>query len=146
MNLPDPDQLADKLTNVTVTDNYSDFANKVDLTGYRVLENNVDVTDQYTLVSNSNGILTVTRKDPSTTPGGFVDLIATFKVHDDVPSGTRFVNSGSGQLDNHTVSTNQAQIVTYNPSTAKHWVEGSQTVDDKTYIDGDNVHAQIEMS
>lgn len=146
MNLPDPDQLADKLTNVTVTDNYSDFANKVDLTGYRVLENNVDVTDQYTLVSNSNGILTVTRKDPSTTPGGFVDLIATFKVHDDVPSGTRFVNSGSGQLDNHTVSTNQAQIVTYNPSTAKHWVEGSQIVDDKTYIDGDNVHAQIEMS
>lgn len=34
----------------------------------------------------------------------------------------------------------------FNPTTDKHWVEGSQKVDGKTYIDGDTIHGQVTMT
>ena len=146
MDLPDPNSLAQPLGNVTLTDDYRKFASDVDLMGYRVEENGRDVTSDYSLASNEAGILSVTRKDPQNTPAGMVHLIATFKVHDNVPTGTQLVNSGSGRINNHTVPTNNATVVTFSQTPTKHWVEGGQTVDDKTYINGDTVHAQVEMN
>lgn len=146
MDLPDPSQLAQPLSNVTITDDYSNFASDVDLVGWRVRENGEDVTDQYQVVSNATGTLSVQRKNPGQTPAGNVDLITTFKIHDDVPNNTKLTNSGSGRINNHTVPTNNPSIVTYTQTATKHWVEGGQTVDDQTYIDGDQVHAQVVMS
>ena len=145
MSLPDPSTLAHSLTNVTVDDDYSDFQDKVTPQSYRVEENGKDVTNQYN-VTYSNGHLTAVRKTPSTAPAGKVSLIATWLINANVASGTKLTNRGSGRINNHTVPTNTPNIKTYTQTTDKHWVEGSQTVDDKTYVDGDEVHARVEMS
>ena len=145
MSLPDPSTLAHSLTNVTVDDNYSDFADKAKLQSYRVEENGKNVTDQYT-VTNKDGHLTAVRKDASKAPAGTVSLIATWLINSDVASGTTFTNAGSGRINNHTVDTNTPIVKTYEQTADKHWVEGSQTVDDKTYINDDTIHARVEMS
>ena len=145
MSLPDPSTLAHSLTNVTVDDDYSNFQDKVTPQSYRVEENGKDVTNQYN-VTYSNGHLTAVRKTPSTAPAGKVSLIATWLINANVASGTKLTNRGSGRINNHTVPTNTPNIKTYTQTTDKHWVEGSQTVDDKTYVDGDEVHARVEMS
>ena len=145
MSLPDPSTLAHSLTNVTVDDDYSDFQDKVTPQSYRVEENGKDATSEYN-VTYSNGHLTAVRKTPSTAPAGKVSLIATWLINANVASGTKLTNRGSGRINNHTVPTNTPNIKTYTQTTDKHWVEGSQTVDDKTYVDGDEVHARVEMS
>ena len=145
MSLPDPSTLAHSLTNVTVDDDYSDFQDKVTPQSYRVEENGKDATSEYN-VTYSNGHLTAVRKTPSTAPAGKVSLIATWLINANVASGTKLTNRGSGRINNHTVPTNTPDIKTYTQTTDKHWVEGSQTVDDKTYVDGDEVHARVEMS
>ena len=145
MSLPDPSTLVHSLTNVTVDDNYSDFADKVKLQSYRVEENGKNVTDQYT-VTTTNGHLTAVRKDASSAPQGTVSLIGTWQINSNVPSGTTFTNRGSGRINNHTVDTNTPSIKTYTQTADKHWVEGGQTVDDKTYINDDTIHGRVEMS
>ena len=145
MDLPDPNQLAKTLSYVGVTDDYRDFKDKAVLQSYKVLENGTDVTSQYT-VTNNAGLLQAVRKNAATTPAGKVSLIATFAVNHDVKSGTTFTNRGSGRINNHTVDTNTPQIVTFKQDTSKHWVEGSQVVDDKTYINEDMVHGQVTMT
>ncbi|MGK4165912.1 SspB-related isopeptide-forming adhesin [Ligilactobacillus salivarius] len=145
MDLPEPSQLAKTLSYVSVTDDYRDFKDKAVLQSYKVLENVTDVTSQYT-VTNNAGLLQAVRKNAATTPGGKVSLIATFEVNHDVKSGTTFTNRGSGRINNHTVDTNTPQIVTFKQDTSKHWVEGSQVVDDKTYINEDMVHGQVTMT
>src|SRR5699024_5782448 len=71
----------------------------------------------------------------------------SISLHDALPiSGTKLINRGSGRINNNTVNTNEAKILTYVQSTDKHWVEGSQKVDGKTYIDGDTIHGQVTMS
>ena len=145
MSLPDPSTLAHSLTNVTVDDNYSDFADKVKLQSYRVEENGKNVTDQYT-VTTTDGHLTAVRKDASSAPQGTVSLIGTWLINSNVPSGTTFTNRGSGRINNHTVDTNTPSIKTYTQTADKHWVEGGQTVDDKTYINDDTIHGRVEMS
>ena len=145
MNLPDPKALAKTLSYVSVGDNYRDFADKTVLQSYKVLENGTDVTSQYT-ITNQAGILQAVRKNAATTPGGKVSLIATFAVNHDVKSGTKLTNRGFGRINNHTVDTNTPQIVTFTQDTSKHWVEGSQVVDDKTYINEDMVHGQVTMT
>ena len=145
MSLPDPSTLAHSLTNVTVDDNYSDFADKVKLQSYRVEENGKNVTNQYS-VTTTNGHLTAVRKDASSAPQGKVSLIATWQINSNVPSGTTFTNRGSGRINNHTVDTNTPSIKTYTQTADKHWVEGGQTVDDKTYINDDVIHGRVEMS
>ena len=145
MDLPNPKQLAKTLSYVSVTDDYRDFKDKAVLQSYKVLENGTDVTSQYT-VTNNDGLLQAVRKNAATTPDGKVSLIATFEVNHDVKSGTTFTNRGSGRINNHTVDTNTPQIVTFKQDTSKHWVEGSQVVDDKTYINEDMVHGQVTMT
>ena len=145
MDLPDPKQLAKTLSYVGVTDDYRDFKDKAVLQSYKVLENGTDVTSQYTVI-NFAGLLQAVRKNAATTPAGKVSLIATFTVNHDVKSGTTFTNRGSGRINNHTVDTNTPQIVTFKQDTSKHWVEGSQVVDDKTYINEDMVHGQVTMT
>lgn len=145
MSLPDPSTLAHSLTNVTVDDNYTDFANKAKLQSYRVEENGKNVTDQYT-VTNKDGHLTAVRKNASTAPAGTVSLIATWLINSDVASGTTFTNAGSGRINNHTVDTNTPIVKTYEQTANKHWVEGDQTVDNKTYVDGDEAHGRVTMS
>ncbi|PTS01646.1 hypothetical protein DB321_06070 [Ligilactobacillus salivarius] len=145
MNLPDPKALAKTLSYVSVGDNYRDFADKTVLQSYKVLENGTDVTSQYT-ITNQGGILQAVRKNAATAPGGKVSLIATFAINHDVKSGTKLTNRGFGRINNHTVDTNTPQIVTFKQDTSKHWVEGSQVVDDKTYINEDMVHGQVTMT
>nr|WP_239456657.1 SspB-related isopeptide-forming adhesin [Ligilactobacillus salivarius] len=145
MNLPDPKQLAKTLSYVSIGDNYRDFADKTVLQSYKVFENGTDVTSQYT-ITNQDGILQAVRKNTATTPGGKVSLIATFAINHDVKSGTKLTNRGFGRINNHTVDTNTPQIVTFKQDISKHWVEGSQVVDDKTYINEDMVHGQVTMT
>lgn len=142
MGLPDPDSLAKKLTNVSISDNYSDFADKVDYESATVYENGKDVTDQYS-ITNSNGVVTAVRKDASTAPNGTVDLHLNFKIHDDVVSGTLLNNTGSGQINNVTVTTPTRTISTFKQATDKNWIEGSQKVNGKIYINDDVAHSQI---
>ena len=145
MTLPDPDKLATKLTKVQVDDDYTDYADKVNFVSAQVLENGTDVTNQYTIESK-DGHVTATRKDAGSTPAGNVVLKATFQIDHDVKSGTTFTNGGSGTINSDKVPTPDRPIITYTPETDKHWVEGSQTVDGKTYIDGDTVNAQVTMT
>ena len=47
MTMPDPAKLANKLSNVAITDNYSKFANLVTVTGANVYENERNATSDY---------------------------------------------------------------------------------------------------
>ena len=143
--LPNPKALATPLTKVQIDDDYTSYAKMVDYVGARVLENGTDVTSQYNIV-NANGHVTATRKDPSKAPNGNAELRVDFKIHTDVPSGTKLFNSGSVTLNTETIPTPTPSVETYRQDTDKHWVEGSQVVDGKTYIDGDNVSAQVSMT
>lgn len=145
MSLPDPSQLAKPLTDVTLVDNYSDYADKVNYESAQVLENGKDVSNQYT-ITNVGGKITAMRKTPGTTPGGTVQLLVNFKVKTGVASGTQLNNYGSGRINNNTVATNNAKVVTYQQTTDKHWVDGTQIVDGKTYVDGDTINGQVTMS
>ena len=145
MTLPNKDSLAKALTDVTLVDDYSDYANKASYVNAQVFENGTDVTSQYT-ITNAGNKITATRKNPGATPSGSVRLVANFKLNSNLPSGTKLINRGSGRINNNTVNTNEAKILTYVQSTDKHWVEGSQKVDGKTYIDGDTIHGQVTMS
>ena len=143
--LPNPKALATPLTKVQLDDDYTSYAKMVDYVGARVLENGTDVTSQYNIV-NANGHVTATRKDPSKAPNGNAELRVDFRIHTDVPSGTKLFNSGSVTLNTETIPTPTPSVETYRQDTDKHWVEGSQVVDGKTYIDGDNVSAQVSMT
>lgn len=136
MTLPDQSTLIAPLSYVSIDDNYTDFADKTNLLSYQLWENGANATDQYN-ITNENGHLTAIRKNASAAPAGEVILIGTFKINDNVPNGTKLVNRGSGRLNNHTVETNTPAIVTFTQSVDKHWVEGSNTVDTKTYIADD---------
>lgn len=145
MALPDPAQLAEPLTKVQVTDDFTDFADKVDYDSATVLENGKDATADYTL-SVADGIITATRNDASKAPGGEVQIVATFTLHTDVKDATVLTNAGTGTLNTATVPTNTPSIVTYVPATDKHWVEGSQNVDNKIYINDDVIHGKVSMA
>lgn len=136
MTLPDQSTLIAPLSYVSIDDNYTDFSDKTNLLSYQLWENGANATDQYNVV-NENGHLVAVRKNASAAPAGEVVLIGTFKINDNVPNGTKLVNRGSGRLNNHTVETNTPAIVTFTQSVDKHWVEGSNTVDTKTYIADD---------
>lgn len=145
MSLPDPTQLANPLSEVSVTDDYSQAVKYLDYDSASVQENGKDVTDQYT-ITTSEGKVTATRKDPASTPAGNVTLLVNFTVKNDVPSGTKIVNGGSGTINHETVPTNKPEIVTYVPTDDKHWVEGSTIVDDHSFIAGDDVHGMVTMT
>ena len=147
MNMPDADKLAEKLTHVSVTDIWTNFKDKVDFKEAHVYENGRDVTGLYNIaVDKENGIVTATRKDAASAPSGHIMIQSTFTIKRDVPSGTVFINSGAGQLNTYSVPTPNRNIVTYRPNTDKHWVEGSQSVDGKTYINNDMIHADVTMT
>lgn len=145
MSLPDPTQLANPLSEVSVTDDYSQAVKYLDYASASVQENGKDVTNQYT-ITTSEGKVTATRKDPASTPAGNVTLLVNFTVKNDVPSGTKIVNGGSGTINHETVPTNKPEIVTYVPTDDKHWVEGSTIVDDHSFIAGDDVHGMVTMT
>ena len=117
-SLPDPSKLTAPLTDVTLTDDYSAFADKVDLANVQVLENGADATNEYT-ITKENGKVVAVRKDASKTPAGNAQLITTFKIHADVENGTQLVNTGSSTINKHTVSTNTAVITTFKPNPTK---------------------------
>ncbi|WP_414152246.1 LPXTG cell wall anchor domain-containing protein [Limosilactobacillus reuteri] len=143
--LPDPNSLAKPLTYLSIDDDYTNFMNEAKLQSYQVWEGNNNVTSQYTVTDN-NGHLTARRNDPSKAPGGTLRLVAVWKINDNVPSGTKLVNTGSSRINNHTVEAGKPYVVVYTQTTDKHWVDGNQVVDDKTYVDGDNVNGQVTMS
>src|SRR5699024_7907441 len=86
MTLPDQSKLINKLSNVSIDDDYSKFAKLVDYKSAKVLENGKDVTSEYT-IKNANGHVTAVRKDASKTPAGNVQLLVDFEIHKDVKSG-----------------------------------------------------------
>ncbi|QWS03445.1 LPXTG cell wall anchor domain-containing protein [Limosilactobacillus reuteri] len=143
--LPDPNSLAKPLTYLSIDDDYTNFMDKAKLQSYQVWEGNNNVTSEYTVTDN-NGHLTARRNDPSKAPGGTLRLVAVWKINDNVPSGTKLVNTGSSRINNHTVEAGKPYVVVYTQTTDKHWVDGNQVVDDKTYVDGDNVNGQVTMS
>ena len=146
-DLPNPSDLAHKLSNVQVIDDYSQFKNHVKTSSIRVLENGVDVTSQYTIEDNAGtGIITATRKDPSTTPAGKVQMNVSFQINADTPSGTTFKNTPISVINKSRVTGQEVTLTTYQQTTDKHWTEGSQVVDDKTYIASDTINARVEMS
>lgn len=145
MSLPDKNTLAKPLDHVAITDNYADFADKVTYIGATVLENGIDTTSQYT-ITNSGSSVTAVRNDPSSTPSGYVVLVPTWRINHNVPSGTKLFNTGSGTINQSTVGTPERQIVTYIPITDKHWMQGQQVVDGKTFINDDQVVAQVTMT
>lgn len=143
--LPDPNSLAKPLTYLSIDDDYTNFMDKAKLQSYQVWEGNSNVTSEYTVTDN-NGHLTARRNDPSKAPGGTLRLVAVWKINDNVPSGTELVNTGSSRINNHTVEAGKPYVVVYAQTTDKHWVDSNQVVDDKTYVDGDNVNGQVTMS
>lgn len=145
--LPDPAQLAAPLTYVSIDDDWTDFMNSAQLQSWQVLENDKDVTDQYT-VTNENGHITAVRKNAASAPAGQLSLVATFKINDNIKSGTKLTNTGSSRINNHTVSANKPYIITYTQTADKHWVDGRQNVvvDGKKYVDGDDVEGLVTMS
>ena len=143
--LPDPNSLAKPLTYLSIDDDYTNFMDKAKLQSYQVWEGNSNVTSEYTVTDN-NGHLTARRNDPSKAPGGTLRLVAVWKINDNVPSGTKLVNTGSSRINNHTVEAGKPYVVVYTQTTDKHWVDGNQVVDDKTYVHGDNVNGQVTMS
>lgn len=143
--LPDPNSLAKPLTYLSIDDDYTNFMDKAKLQSYQVWEGNSNVTSEYTVTDN-NGHLTARRNDPSKAPGGTLRLVAVWKINDNVPSGTKLVNTGSSRINNHTVEAGKPYVVVYTQTTDKHWIDGNQVVDDKTYVDGDNVNGQVTMS
>ena len=122
MSLPNKSDLAKPLTDVTLVDDYSEFQKNVTYQSAQVIENGKDATSQYT-ITNVGGKITAMRKTPGDAPAGNVQLLVNFKINDGVASGTTFTNRGSGRINNHTVNTNNAKVVTYVQSTDKHWVE-----------------------
>lgn len=147
MTTPAASQVEGGMKTLAVTDNYSKFASNVTYQGAQVYENDQLATSLYNVTNNAaDATVTATRKDASTTQAGTVSLVVDFKINSDVPSGTKFENSGSGTINNSTVPTNDAEIVTYEQSAEKHWIEGTQTVDGKVYIDGTLAHAQVTTS
>lgn len=144
MTVPSPSTVDGKLTHVSLTDNYSKFAKFVTVTGANIYENKRNATADYT-ITNANNAVTATRKNPAEVNGGTVSLVVDFKVNPDVPTGTKLVNSGSGTINTQTVPTPDAQIVTFTQKPTKHWIEGSQVVDGKTYINDDIVTTKVDM-
>ncbi|MFR0575731.1 LPXTG cell wall anchor domain-containing protein [Limosilactobacillus reuteri subsp. suis] len=144
--LPDPNQLAKKLGVIQLVDDWSDFKDKAKVTSYRVTENDKDATDQYNVVVDNNGFVTATRKDASTAPGGTAKLLVDWKINHDVASGTKLHNTGYTLVNKSKVKVPTVDTVTFTPKTDKHWIEGSQNVDDKTYVSGDEVHGNVSMT
>ena len=144
MTLPDQTKLINKLSNVSIDDDYSKFAKLVDYKSAKVLENGKDVTSEYS-IKNANGHVTAVRKDASKTPAGNVQLLVDFEIHKDVKSGTELVNAGSGTLNKNTVPTNTPSITTYTPDGEKHWVIDNNVTDNKIYFSGDKAVAQVSV-
>ncbi|MYU85588.1 hypothetical protein FYM73_02840 [Lactobacillus salivarius] len=144
MTLPDQTKLINKLSNVSIDDDYSKFAKLVDYKSAKVLENGKDVTSEYS-IKNANGHVTAVRKDASKTPAGNVQLLVDFEIHKDVKSGTELVNAGSGTLNKNTVPTNTPSITTYTPDGEKHWVLDNNVTDNKIYFSGDKAVAQVSV-
>lgn len=133
--LPDPTQLITPLTNMSIKDDYSRFAKDVDLKDVEVLENGKSVTNQYN-IEKGYGYVIATRKDPTMTPGGNAQLLLTFNIHKDVPSGTKLENAGSSTINNHTVKTNVPWIETYLPNPTKDVVI---SVDNQKSLNGQKI-------
>lgn len=141
-SLPDPTTLAEPLSFVSVTDDYSQFASLVDVKSIRVLENGQDVTSSYNL-TNQDGKVIATRKEPSKAPAGAVQLAIDFLIHSDVKNNTDLINTGSATINKLTVPTNSPKVVTYQPSGEKHWVLNNIITDNQLYLSGDQAIAQI---
>lgn len=147
MSLPDPNSLANPLTDVEIEDDYTNFASHVGLPTAKLYENAKDVSELYNVTLDENGHLKAVRKDPATTPGGTLTMNISWKINHDVASGTKFTNKGTGTINHNTVKTNQPDIQTYTPQTDKHWTNTKdQDVDNKVFIAGDNVSSKVSMT
>ncbi|OYS76888.1 hypothetical protein CBG21_07220 [Limosilactobacillus reuteri] len=145
MSSPNPSDLAKPLSNVIIRDNYTKFMNDVDYVTASVLENDKDASGEYNIV-NENGVVTATRKNAASTPGGKIQLRVIWTTHNDLPTGTELINSGSGTINNKTVTTPDRTIYTFYNTSAKHWVENHRKVDGLTQINDDLIHAEISTA
>ncbi len=118
---------------------------KVTYEGANVYEGDKDATSLYD-VKNENGIVTATRKDASSAPGGIVYLKANWKLNTAIPNGTVLTNRGLGQINDDLVPTPDRNIYVFTQTAEKHWKAGDQDVDSKTVINDDVIHSEVSMS
>lgn len=145
MNLPDQSKLTQKLSKVQLIDDLSQYYKLVDLEGYDLFENGTNVDSLYNFTDDGQGHYTLLRKDASKTPAGTLTFIGHWKLHADVPTGTKIINGGSGTIDNDTVPVTPVNVVTYHPEANKHWtsLDGNTITDGKTYVAGDQVAYEV---
>ncbi|WP_251913470.1 LPXTG cell wall anchor domain-containing protein [Lactiplantibacillus plantarum] len=145
MELPDQEKLNTKLTKVSLTDDFSKSEQYADFTGYDLFENGKDAKSLYSFSKDSSGHYTLTRNDANTTPSGVLTFIGHWKLHADVPSGTKIANSGSGTINDDTVPVTPVDVVPYHPEANKHWtsLDGNTITDGKTYVAGDQVAFEV---
>lgn len=117
-NLPDRSKLQNELSKVTVTDDFSQFADKVTVASVKVLENGTDVSNLYNITINPTNVV-LTRKDAKSTPAGVLSVVLSFKIKDNVPNGTLLTNKGSMTVNTDTETIPPVNIVTWNPKPHK---------------------------
>ena len=107
------------LKNFTITENYSNYAQYVGTATFKVTDDNGnDVTDQWNINDNKQGLATISLKDPSTANGQTVTIVPTWTINKDVPNGSTFKNVATVTVNDvpGTPSETTIQTFTQNPT------------------------------
>lgn len=142
---PDQTKLVNKVSKIGLVDDYSNFAKYVDYKSSKVFEGTKEVTAEYT-ITNKDGKVTAVRKDPTKAAAGKAKLVTTFKIKENVPSGTVFTNSGSYILNDLTTPSDKPKINTYDPKAVKDVEAGTVKGDTDATIDKKEVKKGDKMT
>ena len=141
MTVNTPTNLATPLTKFSIDDDFSNYAQYVtaNQANVKVMENNQDATSQYDIKIDDNGHVIATRKDPSKTPEGKVQLIVTFDIKNGVKTGTVFINNGSATVNKDTESVPPTKVVVWTPDPTKDVGLNQQSGKIQSSVNGQNV-------
>lgn len=141
MTVNTPTNLATPLTKFSIDDDFSNYAQYVtaNQANVKVMENDQDATSQYDIKIDDNGHVIATRKDPSKTPEGKVQLIITFDIKNGVKTGTVFINNGSATVNKDTESVPPTKVVVWTPDPTKDVGLNQQSGKIQSSVNGQNV-------
>ena len=141
MTVNTPTNLATPLTKFSIDDDFSNYAQYVtaNQANVKVMENDQDATSQYDIKIDDNGHVIATRKDPSKTPEGKVQLIVTFDIKNGVKTGTVFINNGSATVNKDTESVPPTKVVVWTPDPTKDVGLNQQSGKIQNSVNGQNV-------
>lgn len=141
MTVNTPTNLATPLTKFSIDDDFSNYAQYVtaNQANVKVMENDQDATSQYDIKIDDNGHVIATRKDPSKTPEGKVQLIVTFDIKNGVKTGTVFINNGSATVNKDTESVPPTKVVVWTPDPTKDVGLNQQSGKIQSSVNGQNV-------